>query len=131
MSGTDGSNVLFRLDLRFWPVFVVFLAVACFGDRGVEIKSETLQVACATCIFNMKDAMGCIWAAQHEGKYYLVQGTLPFKHEMHAADGMCNMERRAVVDGFIREGKLISSRFELLAADTIPENPKFTPADIH
>jgi hypothetical protein len=114
-----------------WFILVAFFALGCFGDRGVELKSETLTVACATCIFHMPDTGGCVWAAKYKDKHFLVQGTLPFKHAMHAPDGMCNMERKAVVDGFLREGKLIASRFELLAAEKIPEKPTFTPEDIH
>ena len=104
---------------------------SCEKSDAPTITGQTLVVSCALCIFRMEDVQGCVWAAKWEDKPYLVQGKLPYGHEMHAPDGMCNVERKAVIDGTLRNGKLITTRFDLLPAENIPDNPTYTPEDIH
>jgi hypothetical protein len=79
------------------------------------LVDETVTVACGRCIFDMK-VKGCPWAAQVDGHYFLVKGVVPSKkeHDEHAADGMCNVARKAVVSGELRDGALQLSKMRLL-----------------
>jgi hypothetical protein len=79
----------------------------------------------------MPEAEGCPWAAELDGRPYLMQGAVPQQHASHAPDGICNTTRKAVVDGVLRDGKLIVSRVELLPADHVPSKPQFGPDDVH
>jgi hypothetical protein len=115
--------------------WIVLLWLGCTAAPGEppepRLEGRTLEVACGRCIFHMPQAQGCPWAAELDGKHYLLQGAVPQAHHSHAPDGICNVSRRAVVDGVLRNGKLIVSRMELLPATDVPSAPRFTPADVH
>ncbi len=101
------------------------------GTSGKSIEAQTLKVACGSCVFEMKDVDGCPWAAEVEGKYYLMQGAVPQNHDSHADDGMCNMPREAVVSGTLRDDKLIVTSMKLKPAREVPSAQTFTEKDIH
>jgi hypothetical protein len=104
---------------------------ACKGKPVTRLKGETVRAACAMCIFEMQGVRGCLWAVEIAGKFYLADGNLPKNHENHSPTGMCNMERKAVVDGELRGGRFVATRFDLKPATSPPEKPRFTPRDIH
>ena len=106
-------------------------ATGCSDSAEVTITGQTTKVGCAACIYKMEGAKGCEWAADVNGEHLMVQGQLPLKHNSHGPEGMCNMEREAKIEGAVRDGKLITSSFELLPAKNAPKTPKFTPADQH
>ena len=118
---------------------VTFLIVmgavgACSPGKAAEqvVTHREVTVACGRCIFEMKKATtGCPWAVEIDGHHYLVQGEVPQGHQNHAPDGICNMRRRAIVDGTIRGDRFISTHFELKRAGGVPENPRYTPEDVH
>ena len=58
-------------------------------------------------------------------------GALPTDHENHAPDGMCNMTRTVRVTGEIRGKNFIASKFDVLSAEDVPAEPKYTPEDVH
>lgn len=78
---------------------------------------EKIKVGCGSCIFEMEQIEGCPWAAELEGKHYLIEGKLPTdeEHDLHAADGICNTSREAIVTGKLEGDKLIVSKMELIA----------------
>lgn len=118
---------------------MVWAAAACVvvsiysgcEPQGQTFERAAITVGCGRCMFHMPDAQGCPIAAEIEGEHYLIQGRVPEGHQNHAADGICNMTRQALVDGVIRDGKLITSRIELLPAQNVPTTPQFTAQDVH
>ena len=113
-----------------WSLSMLLVGPGC-GDSPVEITNQELTVACGMCLFSMPDTRGCYWAVEIDEKHYTVSGVFPRDHQNHAPDGMCNVRRRAILDGTIRGQTFVASRFELQAASSVPEKPKFTPADLH
>lgn len=112
--------------------WIALLWIGCTAAPGEpRLEHQTLQVGCGRCIFHMPEAKGCPWAAELDGKHYVMQGAVPQDHHSHDPDGICNVSRQAVVDGVLRDGKLIVSRMELLPADNVPSAPRYTPADTH
>ncbi len=82
----------------------------------------------------MSTVPGCNWAAQVQGKHYLVQsGQLPKNHAMHAPDGMCNMTRQARITGTVHGDRLVATQFELLPANpsAVPDAPQYPIEDVH
>jgi hypothetical protein len=106
--------------------------LACSPEPIVKIDDRVVTVACGRCVFEMEGVEeGCPWAAEVDGVHYLVEGAVPHIHNSHTADGICNMPRQARVKGEIRGEVLYVSSVQLIEAENPPENPRFTPADIH
>ncbi len=114
-----------------WLLGLIGVLLACSPEPGAVLEHETITVACGRCILEMEGVEGCPWAAEIDGKAYLIQGAVPHDHNSHEADGICNMKRQAVVDGVIRGDLLVVSSMELIPADSIPENPRFAPDEGH
>lgn len=93
---------------------------ACRSEPGTRISGRTVPVACAMCIFEMPGVRGCLWAVQIDDQYYLAEGNLPKNHDAHGPEGMCTMEREAVVDGTLVHGKFIATRFDLRPVGSVP-----------
>lgn len=96
----------------------------------VQVQGQTLTVGCGTCMFKQVGGRGCYWAAQVDGQTYPMQGdALPSEQELpsHGPEGMCTMERQAVVEGVVQGGILAVTRFELLPPD--PTAPTADPHD--
>ena len=110
---------------------LIAAATGCGRESALRIEGRELTVACGACIFEMEGVKGCPWAAEVDGAHYLMKGDFARDHNSHMPDGICNMERRAIVWGEVRGGELHVARFELLAPEQVPESPRFTPADIH
>jgi len=104
---------------------------ACESDSAQSLQGQLVTVGCARCQFHMEGAVGCPFAAEIDGQHYMIQGRIPESHLSHAPDGICNMTRQARVTGTLRDGKLITTELELLPATEIPDNPRFTPQDLH
>lgn len=94
-------------------------ALAC-GESGVEVVDREVAVGCGTCMFHVPEGRGCFWAVEIDGKAYPVGGVKPPDDmvEAHSEDGMCSVERRAIVSGSIRpDGRFLATEFELLPWD--------------
>lgn len=77
-------------------------------------RTDTLEVACGMCQFEMKGD-GCALAVRIKDKAYYVEGTHIDSHgDAHAKDGFCNMVRRAEMQGTVADGKYKVSYFRLL-----------------
>ena len=135
----DGNHIPRSIPTRWsppiWCISIAFgvCSAACDGDAPERaIENREVTTACGRCVFGLPEAtVGCPWAVEIDGRRYLVQGRVPEGHQNHAPDGICNMPRRAVVDGRIRGDKFISTRFELKPAEKVPQKPRFTPKDEH
>lgn len=109
------------------------LVVAC-SNSAITLNNQVVPVACGRCIYHMQGVPGCQWAAEVQGKHYLVQsGKLPKDHAMHAPDGMCNMARQATITGTVRGDRLVATQFELLPVDAsaVPAKPQYPVEDVH
>jgi hypothetical protein len=104
---------------------------ACRPPADATFSGETLTVACGRCVFEMEGVEGCPWAAEIDGEHYLIRGRIPKDHTTHAPDGICNMTRKAVIDGELRDGELLVTRMELLPPEEVPAEPRFSPEDLH
>jgi len=67
----------------------------------------------------------------YEGEVFPVSGAIPADHQNHSPTGMCNMKRKARIDGTLRSTGLVATKFELLPPEDVPEDPQFTPEDQH
>lgn len=117
-----------------WAVVTGMLAsaLAC-GSTGETVTNQQITVGCGMCRFGIvnTERPGCYWAAEFGDKHVPVFGPLPHDHENHSPTGMCNMNRRAIVDGTLKEDRFVATRFELLPASAPPSDPAFTPDDEH
>ena len=105
--------------------------VGCGTSDVVSIDNKVLEAGCGMCRYGQGAGKGCYWVISYQGKAYPVAGTLPQDHDNHAPDGMCNMKRQVRVSGELRGENFIASRFEVLPAEGVPQNPEYTPEDIH
>ncbi len=97
---------------------------------AVVVAGETLTVGCGTCMFKQVGGQGCYWAAKLDDDVYPMRGkVLPTEEELpsHGPEGMCTMERTALVTGSVEAGWFNVTAFELLPAD--PKAPKAAPHD--
>ena len=97
----------------------------------ISIEAREVKVGCGMCRFHIEGSSRCYWAVELEGGHWPITGVLPVGHENHAPDGMCNVDRRARLSGQLAHGAFNATTFELLPAEQVPQNPQFTPADIH
>jgi len=91
--------------------------MACATVTGVPLTDQTVPAACGMCVFKQMDVPACYWAVEWKGEYYPVNGLTPADHDAHGPQGMCRMQREAVVTGKLRSGQLFADSFELLPAD--------------
>jgi len=108
----------------------------CGGGSSHEVALQTVDVACARCVFRMDESRlegvpGCPWAAEIDGRHHLLYGPVPQDHFNHAPDGICNMRRQANVEGSVRDDKFIARSLELLPATDIPSQRAYTEDDKH
>lgn len=100
--------------------WLLALTVACGAPEGIVIEDQVVGAACGSCVFHMPDVQGCFWAVDIDGTFYPAAGVIPpdDPKTSHATDGMCAVERKAVVDGRITpDGRFVATRFELLPFD--------------
>lgn len=107
------------------------LALACRSEPGTLISERTVRVGCAMCIFKMPGLRACLWAVELDDQYYLAEGKLPKNHDAHGPEGMCTLEREAVVDGELIHGKFIASRFDLKPVAAGTGQTRAPPAHRH
>ena len=82
---------------------------------GCKSSQRSTSIGCATCIYDMKDVRGCKLAVKVDGKPYLVTGSSIDDHgDAHAADGLCNTERKARVEGKVEGDRFVAKRIEVL-----------------
>ena len=100
--------------------WLLALAVACGAPEGIVIEDRLVGAACGTCVFQMPDVKGCFWAVDIDGTFYPATGVTPPDDVKiaHSPEGMCAVERKALVDGRITpDGRFVATRFDLLPAD--------------
>lgn len=99
-------------------------------SSSTEVPEQEATVACGLCRFHMEGATSCFWAVELNGEHYPVVGANQPDHDSHGPDGMCVMDRRAVVAGELKRGQFIARRFELIPAEGIDPSAA-PPAHTH
>lgn len=110
------------LSLILSFIFIVSAASAqsAAGKLDPSKPTDTLDVACGMCQFEMKGE-DCALAARLKDRSYYIEGTHIDSHgDAHAKDGFCNMVRRAVVQGGVAGDKYKVTYFKLLPVNTTP-----------
>ena len=114
----------------FFAMVGAILACDSESDEP-QINGEVIEVACATCIFQMPGTSGCSWAAHVDGEYYQMTGPVPMAHDKHAPDGICRMPREARVIGSVQGDYFVADEFQLLPAEEIPESAEMDHDHAH
>lgn len=121
------KELLLSVALCFMVGFFVF---SCSKPKN-RVEARTVRAACGSCVFKMEGGQGCYWAVELDGKFHVAAGNaLPKDHDAHAPDGMCNMERKAMVEGEIVDDQFVASRFEILPAQKVPQGVPKKPQPI-
>jgi len=82
--------------------------------KKVEVADREVTATCGSCVWEMTSD-GCFMAIILDGKKYVVEGQDVDAHgDAHAVDGMCRVERKAKVTGYIKGGVFYCSSFELI-----------------
>ncbi|MEN9675965.1 MAG: hypothetical protein RIS76_1861 [Verrucomicrobiota bacterium] len=99
----------------------LLLLAGCATSNSIALNQPTVvDVACGECLFKMP-GKGCDLAIRLNGRGYYVDGVdLDSLGNAHATDGMCMVIRKARVTGELRNGRFISSSFQLLPAPPLP-----------
>ncbi len=78
-----------------------------------ESATQTVEVGCAMCIYEMEGIDKCTLAVKIDSTPYLVEGVEI--HELgdaHAEDGLCLIAREAVVEGKLEGDEFIATKVE-------------------
>ena len=86
-----------------------FEPVAAAAPAEAVGEEMTLEVGCATCIYDMEGVTGCVTAAKVGETAMLVEGGGIDAHN----DGLCGSARMATVVGEVKDGKLHASTITL------------------
>jgi hypothetical protein len=83
-------------------------------DQARAPSLQPVEAGCGACIFEMPGVEDCLLAVKVDGRPYLVEGSSIDDHgNAHAADGLCNRQRQAMIIGEIKGDKFIAAHFEL------------------
>ena len=111
--------------------FLIVFAIGC-GEKSetanetgdisddsnmTQISNQIVDASCGECQFGLP-GKGCNLAVRVDGKSYYVGGSsIDDFGDAHDEDGMCNCIRKARVSGEIKNGRFVSTSFELLPFD--------------
>lgn len=103
--------------------FIAFNAAAQSGKEDPKKKTDTLEVSCGQCNFQLKTQKGCDLAVRIGDKAYFVDGTRIDEHgDAHSEDGFCNTVRKAKVQGEVVGGRYLVTYFLLLPKEEKKKN---------
>lgn len=93
---------------------VLAIVSGCAVMKTIEVSDETVMATCGTCV-NEMTGDDCFLSITFNGKKYIVDGSTIDGHgDAHAVDGMCNVQRKAIVTGTIKSGVFYATSFELI-----------------
>lgn len=103
---------------------------AAASVKLTQIVDQIVEASCGECQFHMEGS-GCDLALRIDGETYFVDGTSLDDHgNAHGEDGMCSCVRSAKVSGEIKDGRFISSSFELLPVETPEESDNEVASEV-
>ena len=79
------------------------------GENAPPTSARTVEVACASCIYDMPGVESCKLAAKIDGKSMLVTGVSTDAHEL----GLCSKAKQAVVAGKVDGDSFVATKLEL------------------
>ena len=86
------------------------------------VKPIQIEASCGQCQFGMPGE-GCDLAVRMADKHYYVDGSSIDDHgNAHAADGLCNCVRKAIVTGEVVDGRFVVSEMTLLGSVSAASN---------
>ena len=91
--------------------------VSCASTTGTSASNssaaieEIVEVACATCIYDIQGVTGCVTAVKIGGTPYLLAGAELDAHN----SGLCDSAKHAHVHGKVQDGKFVASSIKLVA----------------
>ncbi len=89
-------------------------------EPKLPVPRQIVEAACGECQLGM-EGKGCDLAVRIAGSTFFVDGSGIDDHgDAHAADGLCNKIRKALVSGRLQNGRFIAEEFRLLAS---PDSP--------
>lgn len=125
-----------KSSLLSMSLVVLFVVVGCQGEfttsttaektspavtensapvTTTQVVNQMVEASCGQCKFGMTDKKGCDLAVRIDGQAYFVDGSGLDDHgDAHGEDGLCNCIRQATVTGEIKDGRFVSTAFELL-----------------
>lgn len=125
-----------RLSFLSSVLVVILLAPGCKKEDGsgssepapvsetktvkkvADLELKTVKAGCASCIFDMKEAEGCMLAVSIDDKPYLVKGSKIDEHgDAHGPNGLCSKASDAVVTGRIEGDWFVADSFELVPSE--------------
>ena len=86
---------------------------ASVEDQAATAETQTYEVGCGGCIFQMEDAVGCEAAVNVDGNAYWIEGVEISAHNI----GLCSGSAEADMAGEVKDGKFIATSFALTEAD--------------
>ena len=87
------------------------------SQQKTAFIDQIVEASCGECQFGLEGS-GCDLAVRIDDKSYYVVGALMDHYgDAHGDDGMCNCVRQAKVSGEIKDGRFVSTSFELLPFD--------------
>jgi hypothetical protein len=100
---------------------ILTFAILLFGASVFAQKhahddtTKVLEAACGKCQFHMEGVKFCTLAVRLDGNAYVVKGSSIRDHgDMHAAEGLCSVVRKAEVTGHLEDNQFKVSAFKLL-----------------
>lgn len=98
-------------------LFLVLFSVVIFAQKKLE--KQVVEAGCGMCIYNMKSDKGCAIAVKIDGKPYYVEGVNKKSlGDPHADNGYCNVTKKALVTGELKNNKFYAKEFQFVENDT-------------
>ena len=94
-------------------VFVLILGVACSNKKEV---TQTAELSCGQCKFDLDSEAGCSLAVRFDDKAYFVDGfNIDDFGDAHDENiGFCNVIRKGEITGIVKDGKFVASSLKLI-----------------
>ncbi|WP_241154715.1 MULTISPECIES: DUF6370 family protein [Amniculibacterium] len=97
-------------------LFLMLFSVMLFAQK--KLDKQVVESGCGMCIYNMKSDKGCAIAVKIDGKPYYVEGVSKKSlGDAHADDGYCNITKKALVSGELKNNKFYATSFSFVAEE--------------
>ncbi len=111
LSTCTQMKVLKKLVLSL-PIVVLLAGCGKPASTVTEV-AQTLEVGCASCLYDMDGVEGCVTAVKVADTSYLLEGAELDAHN----NGLCATTKQAKVVGVIQNGAFLASSIELTASE--------------
>ena len=92
-------------------LFLLVFSATFFGQT--KIDNKVVETGCGKCMFKVKSEKTCAVFVKIDNKFYAVEGVAKNVFgDSHAADGYCNVIKKARITGEIKKGKFYATSFK-------------------